>query len=183
METALERDVKAVIILGVAASLIVASAYAVDRYVLADAQSAARDVIGTAGRVEPPPVADSAVVTLDAVAPAIIQEVETITGSVDGHQLIGRKVDLHVPVQSVADNAAFWIGERDNRVLVRLRHAPHGAITMRTGQRAAVSGTIQRAPSPDEIDSWGLTVEEAADLADRRIYIRADGISSHGHGH
>jgi hypothetical protein len=174
--------VKAVVTLGAAAGLIVASAYAVDRYVLAEAQTVSPEIVATAGRVEPTPVGSSGAAAA-AIAPAIIQELETITGSVDGHQLIGRKVDLHVPVQSVSDNASFWIGERDNRVLVRLRHAPHGTTTLRPGQRAAVAGSVQRIPASAELDRWNLTAGEAADLADRRIYIRADDISSHGHGH
>ena len=52
--------------------------------------------------------------------PAIIQELDTITGSVDGQELIGRRVDLHVVVQAVPNDVGFWIGEKDNRVLVVL---------------------------------------------------------------
>jgi hypothetical protein len=170
--------VKTFLVLGVAASLIVASAYAVDRYVLAEAQTAPRDVVGTAGSIAPRPAGEE-----PTIAPVIIHELETITGSVDGHQLIGRKVDLHVPVQSVSDDVAFWIGERDNRVLVRLRHPAHGKMTLRKGQQAAVAGSIQRLPASSEIDRWNLSDAEAAELADRRIYIRADDISSRGHGH
>jgi hypothetical protein len=129
------------------------------------------------------------------VPPALIQELETITGAVDGHELIGRKVDLHVRVQEIANETAFWVGEPDNQVLVVLGRdnrngskrqagvpAAHGILPVHAGQMAAISGTIRRLPKAEEMFSWDLTRTDHAELLDRPIYIRAEKVTANGHG-
>jgi hypothetical protein len=129
-----------------------------------------------------------------AVPPAIIQELGTITGTVDGHELIGRRVDLHVPIQEIASDVAFWVGEGDNRVLVvmgrddrdgaeRQRGLPSssGVANPAAGQQAAISGTVRRLPNAEEMHSWQLTRDETQELLDRRIYVRADSLTPEGH--
>jgi hypothetical protein len=121
------------------------------------------------------------------VPPAIIQEFETVSGTVDGHELIGRRVDLHAVVHDVANDVAFWAGEGDNRVLVvmgrdnrasdeRQRGSPskHNIKVVQGGQPTRIQGKVQRLPRAEEMFSWRLTRGEAAELRDRRIYIRAD---------
>jgi hypothetical protein len=127
-------------------------------------------------------------------SPALIQEIETITGAVDGHELIGRRVNLHVPVQSRSNDLAFWIGPRDNRVLVAMlpnvrkvegtrRNMPEHRINpVHIGQQATVSGSIQKMPGADQIRSWALTPADRESLEDRQIYIRADSVTAVGHG-
>jgi hypothetical protein len=152
--------------------------------------------VGTSGTDEPEGAGDDSGPPA-AVPPAIIQELETITGAVDGHELVGRRVDLHVTVADIANDVAFWIGENDNRVLVvidrdnrngakRQAGAPpsHGILTVHRGQQAAISGTVQRRPKAEEMHSWGLTNDERARLSDRPIYVRADTVTANGHaGH
>ena len=129
------------------------------------------------------------------VPPAIIQEFETITGSVDGQQLIGRRVDLHVKVQDIANDTAFWVGEGDNRLLVvigrdnRNGRSPQAGLPPRMGScpctpasRRRSPGSIQRLPKAEEMFSWQLTRTEAAELADRQFYVRADTVTTNGHG-
>jgi hypothetical protein len=129
------------------------------------------------------------------VQPAIIQELDTITGSVDGQQLIGRRVDLHVRVQGVPNEVAFWIGERDNRVLVVLGRdnrdgkarqvgvpPRHGISPVHPGQQATIAGSVQRLPKAEEIHNWKLTETDYADLLDRKVYVRADTVTTNGHG-
>jgi hypothetical protein len=114
---------------------------------------------------------------------------------VDGHELVGRRVDLHVTVSDIANDVAFWVGEKDNRVLVVMARdnrdgarrqsggvASHGIVPVHRGQQAAISGTVQRLPKAEEMFSWGLTNNEAAQLEGRPIYIRADRVTSNGHG-
>ena len=48
----------------------------------------------------------------------VITEIETITATTNATELVGRRVDLHVDVQERANDRAFWVGSRDNRVLV-----------------------------------------------------------------
>jgi hypothetical protein len=130
-----------------------------------------------------------------AVQPAIIQELDTITGSVDGQQLTGRRVDLHVRVQGVPNEVAFWIGERDNRVLVVLGRdhrdgkarqvglpPRHGISLVQRGQQATIAGSVQRLPKGEEIHNWKLTETDYADLLDRKVYVRADTVTTNGHG-
>ena len=129
------------------------------------------------------------------VPPALIQELDTITGSVDGQQLIGLRVDLHVRVQAVPNEVVFWVGGRDNRVLVVLRRdnrdgkerqlglpPRHGIAPVHTGQQATISGSVQRLPKAEEMYSWRLTEPDHAELLDRKMYIRADTVTTDGHG-
>jgi hypothetical protein len=149
--------------------------------------------VGTSGTEEPAVEGDSGPAAV--VPPAIIQELDTITGSVDGQQLIGRRVDLHVMVQAVPNDVAFWVGERGNRVLVvlgrddrtgaeRQRGQPshHNIAPVHPGQQAAISGSVQRLPKAEDMHSWRLTEGDLAELLDRKLYIRADSVTANGHG-
>ena len=122
-----------------------------------------------------------------AVDSGIIRELETITGRVDGHELVGRRISLAVPVQEQSNDNAFWIGSGDNRLLVVMHRdrrndvqrqqgtvAPNGIAPLHSGQTAMIIGTIQTIPAPEEMSSWGLTSRDKTELAGRPIYIRAD---------
>jgi hypothetical protein len=125
----------------------------------------------------------------------VITEIETITGTNDGMRLVGRRVDLHVDVQGRANDHAFWVGSRDNRLLVVLRRdrrdgtqrqqgrpSNHGISPVHRGQRAAISGVIRATPAAEQRYSWSLTRNDEKELADRKIYIDADTVRSEGHG-
>ena len=120
-----------------------------------------------------------------------IHELETITGSNDGHELVGRRVDLHVPVSQHVNDVAFWIGPKDNRLLVVLGRDNRNGTTrqqgesatnsvgrVQAGQQATVSGTIQKVPYAEAMYSWGLTNADRSELMDRPIYLRADNVSA-----
>ena len=120
----------------------------------------------------------------------VIHEIETITGVNDGHELVGRRVDLNVPVQQHINDTAFWIGSRDNRLLVVLARdnrkgstrqrgepASTGLGRIEPGDTATVSGTIETLPRPEAMFSWGLTNADVAELMERRIYLRADAVT------
>jgi len=122
-----------------------------------------------------------------AVDSGIIRELGTITGGVDGHELVGRRINLAVPVQEQSNDNAFWIGSGDNRLLVVMHRdrrddvqrqestvAPNGIAPLHNGETAIIIGTIQMIPAPEEMSSWGLTSTDKTDLAGRPIYIRAD---------
>ena len=119
-----------------------------------------------------------------------IHEVETITGLVDRRPLIGRKVELHVPVAAIANDQAFWVGEKDNRLLVvptRDHRDPverqaglitgNGIAPLESGSTAVISGTIQPMPIAEQVSSWGLTTQDREELAARGVYVRADRVS------
>ena len=53
---------------------------------------------------------------------------------------------------------------------------------MHAGQQATISGSIQRLPKAEEMSSWQLTRTDAAELADRQFYVRADTVTTNGHG-
>jgi hypothetical protein len=119
----------------------------------------------------------------------IIRELSTITGVNDGHQFVGRRVELSAPINQHINDIAFWIGEGDNRLLVVLaRDDRDGAerqrgepadkgLTLDAGRRAAVAGTIQQVPYAEAMYSWGLTNSDRAELMDRRVYLRADSVT------
>jgi hypothetical protein len=125
----------------------------------------------------------------------VITEIETITGITNGTELVGRRVDLHVDVQERSNDRAFWVGSPDNRVLVvigrdnrddverqRGLSARHQVVPVREGQRAMISGVIRQVPAVEERYSWDLTNDDQRELADRKIYIRADAVVSEAHG-
>ena len=130
------------------------------------------------------------------VGAAVVKELETITGMVDGHELIGRRVDLRVPVEAAgAGNTTYWLGSGDNRLLaVHARDATEGGghragsetrthgVEPVNGRKAAVTGTIQRVPDAEERFSWRLTREEEEELLQRNIYVRAERVVAEGHG-
>src|SRR4051812_18428385 len=120
----------------------------------------------------------------------VIRELETITGLVDRRPLIGRKVDLHVPIAATANDQAFWVGEKDNRVLVVPRRdhrdsvtrqagrvAGNGIARLEPGTMATITGSIQKLPIAEEMYSWGLTSEDKKDVAAAGVYLRADTVT------
>ena len=122
------------------------------------------------------------------VAGGIIHELETITGANDGHQFVGRRVEITVPVQQHLNDEAFWAGMGDNRLLVvrdnrdaaqrqRGEPAPGPVDAVRPAQQAIVFGTIQRVPDAEAMQRWGLSDADRAELMERRIYLRADDVS------
>jgi hypothetical protein len=125
---------------------------------------------GTAGRDEPD-------VTDAVVSPSTIQEIETITGAVDGHELIGRRVELRLKATGVTSQGAFWVGPQDNHVLVAPARGEQVARRpVREGEAVTILGTILEMPNSRQRLSWGLTAPDLIQLTDQRIYIRADRI-------
>jgi hypothetical protein len=169
---------------GASASLPVLRQPVTDSQPSAAAEIAGPRPLGTTGQAEA--AAEGGV-----DSPAVIKEIETITGANDGHELIGRKVNLHVPVQGKANDVAFWVGEKDNRILVVMERdrrdgkqrqdgeiAAHGIAPVHAGQQADITGTIMKVPSEEERYSWLLTNEDKKELAERPIYIRADTVTA-----
>ena len=147
-------------------------------------------VVGTGGAGMP-----GAAGAFEAAEPIVIQELDTITGSVDGSELVGRKIDLHVPVLQEGNPVTFWVGSPDNRLLVVLHRdsrdgsarqasqpPAHGILPVQRGQQAAISGTIQMVPPAEDRYSWNLTDAQTREVESRRIYLRADSVRSEGHG-
>lgn len=145
--------------------------------------------VGTSGQLGENARAGNSGPALSTLAGNPIRDLETITGATDGHELVGRRVDLHVPVQQHINDVAFWVGPRDNRLLVvlardtrdgeeRQRGEPSnsGVSALQAGQATTISGTIQKVPYAEAMYSWGLTNADRTELMDRRIYLRADSV-------
>jgi hypothetical protein len=91
--------------------------------------------VGTAGHGSAPEPDDS---------PATLHDLETLTGTVDPHELIGTRVDFHVRVRDVNDDMSFWIGNQDNRILVVHNGVvPNGSAPLDAGRTARVIGSIE----------------------------------------
>src|SRR4029453_16749174 len=93
-------------------------------------------------------------------SPATLHDLETVTGTVDPHELIGRRVDFHVQVADINNDTSFWVGNKDNRLLV-VRF--HGALSpndipppLTSGQTVRITGTIESVPNDEARYSWGL---------------------------
>lgn len=122
-----------------------------------------------------------------------IHELETITGANDGHQLVGRRVDIHVAVDRPINDVVFWVGPPDNRLLVVVAHDTRSGSdrqggersssdidAIRAGQRATIVGTIERVPYAEAMYSWGLTSADRAELMERRVYLSAERVEPNG---
>jgi len=140
------------------------------RHLTGPASSGIPNAEATAGREQPE--ATDAV-----VPPSTIQEIETITGAVDGHELIGRRVELRLKASGVTSQGAFWVGPQDNHVLVApARDKPTTRRPVREGEAVTILGTVLEMPNAKQRLSWGLTAPDLVQLTDQRIYIRADRI-------
>ena len=103
--------------------------------------------IGTAGYQTPSDSEDS---------PATIHDLETMTGAIDPHELIGGRVDFHLKVGEVRDGTSFWVGHGDNHVLVVPRNKVQPVMT---GEMVRITGTIEKIPKGHQ------------------VYIRADAVT------
>jgi len=137
---------------------------------------------GTAGRDRSP--AESMVVYS-------FNEAERVIAIGDRRELVGKKVNLRVPVMAIANDQAFWIGDKDHRLLVVPgRDNRDGAqrqsgvmsgnsiAPVEPGQIAAIAGTIQPLPIAEEAYSWGLTTLDREEVAAIGVYLRADSVSA-----
>ena len=145
--------------------------------------------IGTSGRtaITEPGDADA--------SPAVIRDLETIIGNADATTLVGRRVDLHVPVLRESSLVTFWVGSSDKPLLVVLHRdvrdgherqvslpPAHGIVAIEHSQQATISGTLQRAPSAEGRFSWDLTAAQRRDLEKRGVDLLADSVRTAGPG-
>jgi hypothetical protein len=152
-----------------------------------DPDSSAGDAIAAAMPVETAG-RDQAGDAVD-LSPATIHEIETITGATDQHSLVGRQVDLDLSAGPLATQTAFWVGSKDNRVLVVLGQnnrtqkrrpgqvATSGVTPVQPGEALRIVGTIEAVPPPSARYSRGLEESVRASLRDEKIYIRATSLS------
>lgn len=128
-------------------------------------------------------------VTGEVDPPSTIREVELITGALDGHELVGRRVELEVPLLSRAGSeGVFWVGPSDNPLLVVIARDTRTDSRKRAGDPAdpgiepltsgtlLISGRIQKVPAAEQRLSWNLTRADVQRLDQRPIYLRADSV-------
>jgi hypothetical protein len=110
--------------------------------------------VGTAGR-ERTDEQDESLATL--------HDLETVTGTVDPHELIDQRVDFHEKVTDINNDMSFWVGTKDNRMLVvlgRRAPSPNDIKPATPGQMVHITGTIEG--------------------QDRNVYIRAEHVMPEG---
>jgi hypothetical protein len=132
------------------------------------------DGVGTAGRDASVPEPED--------SPATLHDLETVTGSLDPHELIGTRVDFDLKVGDINDNASFWVGTKDNPMLVvfgRDKASTHGIQPVKRGEMARVTGTIEAIPPAGSRYSWGVNDSLRREL-DQKVYIRADKVIPEG---
>jgi hypothetical protein len=107
----------------------------------------------------------------------------------DAEQLIGRTVDIRVPVER-ATGVAFWAGSGDDQLLVVMGRDTRSGPVRQKGepstsnlqtpdgvQQVTLSGRIERVPHAEGLFSWRLTNHDRARLAERPIYLRVTRMS------
>lgn len=144
--------------------------------------------VGTAGRER----ADE-----PEVSPATLHDLETVTGTVDPHELIGRRVDFHLKVADLNNYTSFWVGNKDNPMLVVLgrdnrteKQRIQGAASSNDikpaapGQMVHITGTIEGIPNAEARHSWGANDPQHGvfneQVKDQKVYIRADHVTPEG---
>ncbi len=126
------------------------------------------DGVGTAGRDTSVPEPED--------SPATLHDLETVTGSLDPHELIGARVDFDLKVGDINDDASFWVGTKDSPMLVVLgrdKASANGVQPLKRGEMARVTGTIEAIPPAGSRYSWGVNDSVRREL-DQKVYIRAD---------
>lgn len=126
-------------------------------------------------------------------SPATVHDLDTVLRTVDQNELIGRRVDFHVKVADVNNSTSFWVGNKDNRMLVviardnrsdaqRDRGAPstNGIQAVQAGQAARITGRIEGIPPAEARYSWGINDSVRRALSDQKVYIRADTVVPEG---
>jgi len=126
-------------------------------------------------------------------SPATVHDLDTVLRTVDQNELIGRRVDFHVKVADVNNSISFWVGNKDNRMLVVLardsrsdaqrdRGAPsaNGIQPLQAGQAARITGIIEGIPPAEARYSWGVNDSVRRALKDQKAYIRADTVVPEG---
>ena len=126
-------------------------------------------------------------------SPATLHDLETVTGTVDPHELIGRTVDFHVKVADINNYSSFWVSNKDNRMLVVLGRdnrsdaqrvhgvaLPNDIKPVAAGQMVHITGTIQGIPDAEARYSWGLNDSQRRALDGQTVYIRADHVTPDG---
>jgi hypothetical protein len=114
--------------------------------------------VGTAGRESADEPDES---------PATLHDLETVTGTVDPHELIGRRVDFHVKVADLNNYTSFWVANKDNRMLVvHAAPSPNDITQAAPGQMVRITGTIEGIPLKDQLD--------------QTVYIRAEHVIPEG---
>jgi hypothetical protein len=139
--------------------------------------------VGTSGHTSTPEPESS---------PATLHDLETVTGSLDPHELIGSRVDFDLKVRDINSSTSFWVGTKDNPMLVVLgrnnrSEAQRGHITsangiqpVKPGQIARITGTIEAIPPAESRYSWGVNDSVRRELKDQKVYIRADDVIPEG---
>jgi hypothetical protein len=127
-------------------------------------------------------------------SPAMLHDLETVTGTLDPHELIGQRVDFSVKVADINSYTSFWVGTKDNRMLVVLARdnsrsdaqRDRGAPSLNDikpaaqGQMVRITGTIEGIPNAEARYSWGLSDSQRSELKDQKVYIRADHLMPEG---
>jgi len=102
-------------------------------------------------------------------SPSTLHDLETVTGAVDPHELIGRRVDFHVKVADINNYTSFWVGSTDNRMLViHGAPSPNEINPAAPGQLVRITGTIEDFPNAETA------------FKDEKVYIRAERVTPEG---
>jgi hypothetical protein len=145
-------------------------------------------VLGTSGTTPPTAVdADSG------QAESTIRDLDAIIAKGGASSLVGRHVDLQVPVLGENNLVAFWVGSPDDEILVvlhrdrrddqqRMTSQPpaHSIEPVHQGQQATISGTLQTVPDIEGRFSWELTRSQLDEVEGRGVYLLADNVRTTG---
>lgn len=125
-------------------------------------------------------------------APDTILDLKGLLGTDDASTLVGRRVEIDVPVSQEHNLTTFWIGPPNDRLLVVLGRdtrngsdrqaskAPAHSISEQRGEQASISGIVQRAPTAEGRYNWDLTPAQAQELKRKGVFILADSARSGG---
>lgn len=125
-------------------------------------------------------------------ATGTITSLETLLDSNDPSSMVGQRVNISgVTATAVSGDSTYWIANPDEGIQERVFVVLHGLGESQPGpgtgtdgkfnidqsETMQVQGTVQ-AVQPSDPDAWGITGNEARELREYQVYIRATSLDN-----
>ena len=143
-------------------------------------QHAPAEVTGTSGERTDDPEGggrgDEKPLNPAAAGPTVISDMELLTSK---SALVGRAVRFAaIPVVTSPGPRTFWVGRLGNQTLVLMDDKTEGAMKVVPGKAVQLSGTLEPAPSENDLANAGLEDADRKAVEGEKVIIRAKSLKT-----